>query len=254
VVRVIGWDWKDPECQALAQGGVRYDDPGTEAQITFFSAQAGLSPGDLVLDVGCGAGRHAVGLARRGYRVVGLDPVGPYLVRGMREAIRAGLAAGWVQGDVFLPPFGPVFRAALVWKPPAEFFSEERFPVFLTRLAGVLVPGGSLMLTVPNREWIAARSPRRSWRRVGQRLVLYRKHFDPVTSLEHTRDLIINPWAGRLTEVRDSFRRYSRDEVQRLLTDSGFRTRLVAGGPDGKGPPADAPDLIWVCTLERGPR
>jgi cyclopropane fatty-acyl-phospholipid synthase-like methyltransferase len=34
---------------------------------------AGLTPGARVLDVPCGYGRHAVPLAREGYRVIGLD-------------------------------------------------------------------------------------------------------------------------------------------------------------------------------------
>ena len=35
--------------------------------------QLGVHPGDLVLDMGCGAGRHAFETVRRGCRIVALD-------------------------------------------------------------------------------------------------------------------------------------------------------------------------------------
>ena len=35
--------------------------------------QLGVNPGDLVLDMGCGAGRHAFETVRRGCRIVALD-------------------------------------------------------------------------------------------------------------------------------------------------------------------------------------
>jgi 2-polyprenyl-3-methyl-5-hydroxy-6-metoxy-1,4-benzoquinol methylase len=46
---------------------------GTEQEVEFLVAALGLQPGDRVLDVGCGPGRHAHALARRGFRAHGVD-------------------------------------------------------------------------------------------------------------------------------------------------------------------------------------
>src|SRR5919106_225492 len=46
---------------------------GTEQEVRFLVAALGLEPGMRVLDVGCGPGRHALSLARRGLHVVGVD-------------------------------------------------------------------------------------------------------------------------------------------------------------------------------------
>jgi SAM-dependent methyltransferase len=46
---------------------------GTEQEVSFLVSALGLVPGMRVLDVGCGPGRHAWALARRGIVVVGVD-------------------------------------------------------------------------------------------------------------------------------------------------------------------------------------
>ena len=46
---------------------------GTEQEVEFLVAALGLHPGSKVLDVGCGPGRHAHALARRGIAVHGID-------------------------------------------------------------------------------------------------------------------------------------------------------------------------------------
>ena len=62
----------------------------TVAEVDFLEEVLGIAPGASVLDVGCGTGRHSVELARRGYRVTGVD-----ISQGMlREAALAAEQAG----------------------------------------------------------------------------------------------------------------------------------------------------------------
>lgn len=46
---------------------------GTEKEVEFLINEMGLSEGNEVLDLGCGAGRHSIELAKRGFRVTGID-------------------------------------------------------------------------------------------------------------------------------------------------------------------------------------
>lgn len=46
---------------------------GTVQEVDHVVAALGLQPGERVLDVGCGTGRHAIELARRGITVHGID-------------------------------------------------------------------------------------------------------------------------------------------------------------------------------------
>jgi len=66
----------------------------------------GLAPGARVLDVACGAGRHAFALREIGIEVIGVD-LSPALLRAaVRRARDAGASSGgFVRGDMRHLPF-----------------------------------------------------------------------------------------------------------------------------------------------------
>ena len=81
----------------------------------------GLQPGDAVLDVGSGFGRHVYECARRGARVVALDHADDEVIQ-TRNTLAAMVDAGEIttervtgvlRGDASALP-APVFLAALV--------------------------------------------------------------------------------------------------------------------------------------------
>lgn len=65
--------------------------PGTKLEVDFLERELGLKPGDRVLDLGCGAGRHAIELAIRGYEVVGVDVSFTMLEEARKRAAEAGV-------------------------------------------------------------------------------------------------------------------------------------------------------------------
>jgi SAM-dependent methyltransferase len=66
--------WFEPIADHLGAAYLRYSfTKGTVQEIDFLVAALGLTPGERVLDVGCGPGRHAHELGRRGIAVHGID-------------------------------------------------------------------------------------------------------------------------------------------------------------------------------------
>lgn len=65
---------------------------GTEQEVGFLVDLLGLSAGMRVLDVGCGPGRHAIALGRRGIEVVGVDISERFVEVGIEVADRDGLS------------------------------------------------------------------------------------------------------------------------------------------------------------------
>lgn len=124
----------------------------------------GLAPGETALDMGCGAGRHAFEMYRRGGRVTAfdldqreLDGVQTMLdAMGSADAdevVPSGATARTVQGDAARLPFADgefdrvVASEVLEHIPHAQPAIEE--------LVRVLRPGGTMAVTVPR--WLPER-------------------------------------------------------------------------------------------------
>jgi SAM-dependent methyltransferase len=66
--------WFEPIADHLGAAYLRYSfTKGTRQEVDFLVDALSLQPGERVLDVGCGPGRHAHELAPRGLRVHGVD-------------------------------------------------------------------------------------------------------------------------------------------------------------------------------------
>jgi ubiquinone/menaquinone biosynthesis C-methylase UbiE len=85
-----------------------------ESQDRVVASFLGPIEGRAVLDVGTGTGRAALGLARRGARVTGVDASAEMLRVARDRAAAAGLAAAFEVGDAHCLAYGDrVFHAAV---------------------------------------------------------------------------------------------------------------------------------------------
>ena len=115
----------------------------------------GVGPGDLLLDLGCGFGRHAFEAARRGASVVALD-AGPEEVAQVRGTLGAMVEAGElapdhpasaVQGDALALPFPDGTFDRVIASEVLEHIPDDT--AAMRELARVLRPGGTMAVTVP---------------------------------------------------------------------------------------------------------
>ncbi len=115
----------------------------------------GLVPGDRVLDMGCGAGRHAFEMFRRGGDVIAFDQDGDELAGvleifgAMREAgeVPAGADADIKQGDALAMPFADSEFDRIVASEVLEHIPDDATAI--AELVRVLRPGGTIAVTVP---------------------------------------------------------------------------------------------------------
>jgi SAM-dependent methyltransferase len=115
----------------------------------------GLTPGDRVLDMGCGAGRHAFEMFRRGGDVIAFDQDGDELAGvleifgAMREngEVPAGAEADIKQGDALALPFADEEFDRIVAAEVLEHIPADEQAI--AELVRVLRPGGTIAVTVP---------------------------------------------------------------------------------------------------------
>jgi SAM-dependent methyltransferase len=149
---------------------------GPTAQvIEYFDRARRRFPGGLVLDIGCGEGRHAIALAERGHPVVALDyePMAMGRARGFAARASARSPIHWLVADAFDMPFPPAtFPLAVDY----GLFHHVKTPDqarYITGIERVLAPGGCLLLTVfsTNFRHYPGEVRRRNW-------VVHRDHYD----------------------------------------------------------------------------
>lgn len=94
-------DWFGPIARFLGPAYLRNAfTKGTEQEVDFLWDALRLAPGSRVLDVGCGPGRHALALARRGIDVLGTDRSEEFLALAREAAEHESLPARFECGDV----------------------------------------------------------------------------------------------------------------------------------------------------------
>ncbi len=74
--------------------------PHTSQEVDFLEWELGIKPGKRIIDLGCGAGRHSIELAKRGYDVVGIDISAPMLAEAKKRARKPGVTIGFYQADL----------------------------------------------------------------------------------------------------------------------------------------------------------
>ncbi len=115
----------------------------------------GLRPGDRVIDMGCGAGRHAFEMYRRGADVIAFDQDADELsgvselFAAMREAgeVPEGADADVKQGDALSLPFADGEFDRVVASEVLEHIPDDEGAI--AELVRVLRPGGTMAVTVP---------------------------------------------------------------------------------------------------------
>jgi SAM-dependent methyltransferase len=137
--------WFNPLAEFLGPAYLRNAfTKGTEQEVQFLWEALGLREGQRVLDVGCGPGRHALALARRGIDVLGVDLSPDFVALATAAAEPDGLSARFEVGDVRELAFGGAFDAVICLCQGGFGLlgGRDEVPVFERLVRAVRVGGG----------------------------------------------------------------------------------------------------------------
>lgn len=213
---------------------------GTIGECDFIEAEIGGDRSVPILDIGCGTGRHAIELARRGYKITGVDLSPSQIERARAKAAAAGVSVDFRVADARALPFGPEFGLAVMMCEgafPLMETDEMNFAI-LGGAARTLRPEGKLIMTTLNGLFPLHRS-------VGQ---FENENLAEAESGGHDFDLMTfrmrsrlktHDHHGRPIELDCDERWYIPSELTWLLKQAGFASVEIFGARLGAFSRAD---------------
>jgi len=203
---------------------------GTVGEVDFVERELQADRSKRILDIGCGTGRHAIELARRGYCVTAFDLSEGQLRRAREKAAEAGVAVDFQRRDATEPHFTRAFDAAIMFCEGAFSLMEtdEKNFAVLRHAGAALRPGGKLLLTTLHALFPLFHSVKDFLDAGGSGAVTDRLTFDVMTFREQA-ELTFTDDAGRSHTVKTNERYYTPAEMRWLLQTAGFATVEIFG-------------------------
>lgn len=113
-----------------------------------------LPPSSAVLDLGCGYGRDSKALLEHGHRVVGVDNslIAALEARASLDEYIKNRTAHIIEGDIITAPIIQRNFDAVLSHRTLHLPDPKDVPAIISRVAGVLKPGGLLVMTARSHE------------------------------------------------------------------------------------------------------
>lgn len=213
----------------------------TIGEVDFLEKALGLTGGETVLDLACGYGRHSLELARRGYRVVGVDITPIYVDDANMNAAKEHLQASFFCDDLRNLQYVNEFDVVLNMADGAIGYLEsdaENLKIFDV-IAKALKPGGKSFIDVQSGDYAAAHFPQRLWEAGTNGLTLSAFDWDPNTriSLYGQLDFVYGETLAKPEmPYGNPTRLYTQRELEEILCERGLE--LYAAYADISGAPA----------------
>lgn len=197
----------------------------TEAEVAFLEQELAVPEGGRILDVPCGHGRHSIELAKRGYRVTGVDLSEDCLAAARKSAPELD----WCSGDMrSLELEAGAFDGAFCFGNSFGYLDHEGAAAFLRRVAPALKPGAKFVIdTGTVAESILPSLIKTRWHRADDIFMLSENRY---VAQESRLDIDYTFIQGGVVETRASSSYVvTVAELRRLFRDAGFEVAAMHG-------------------------
>jgi ubiquinone/menaquinone biosynthesis C-methylase UbiE len=215
----------------------------TAQELDFVLSLIDIKPGDKILDIGCGTGRHSIELSRRGLNVLGIDP-SEVMIAAARER-----AAGESNNQEFLQMKGEDFQrinefdaSICLFTTLGQVIDREDNRQLLHNAARSLRPGGYFIVEVPQPGWVESNLKTHERFGEGETYTEVERSYDKELKLVTEMFTQVSPKSQRTYLLR--YRLFNQTEIRKLLVDVGFIDITFYGGYERIPLAEDCPTMV----------
>jgi len=209
---------------------------GTPGECDFIEQEIGRDRSKKIIDIGCGTGRHAIELAKRGYQVTGIDLSESQLKRAREKAKGQGVEINFQKHDARALPFKNEFNVAIMLCEGGFSLMETDEMNFeiLKNATKALKSKGKLIFTTLNGLFPLFHSVNEFYKSAQKegRSQCKECTFDPMTFRDHNT-VVFEDDSGDKRELQCNERYYVPSEITWLLKTLGFKKIDIFGAKLG---------------------
>ena len=203
---------------------------GTMAEVDFIEKEITHNRSLEILDIGCGTGRHSIELARRGYKVTGLDLSESMLNKAREKAQDAGVTVNFIRQDARDFDFHETFDLAIMLCEgafPLMETDEMNYTILKNAYKSLKNPGKYIFTTL-NGLFPLVHSTKDFLNAATQEKVVRSSNFDLMTFREYSVYENENDDGNKIT-LECNERYYMPSEITWLLKEAGFNKSDIYG-------------------------
>ena len=209
---------------------------GTIGECDFIEKEINFNKALTILDIGCGTGRHAIELSKRGYSVTGIDLSESQLKQAKLKASRENMKIVFQKQDARNLHFSNEFDLAIMLCEGGFSLMETDEMNFqiLQNAANALKPNGKLIFTTLNGLFPLFHSVKEFMdSKTEEDAATYNNHsFDLMTFRDHNITHIVDDF-GNKKQLACNERYYVPSEITWLLKSLNFKTIDIFGAKLG---------------------
>ncbi len=220
-------DWFDAHYLRFAVG---LSNERTEREVSGIEGLLALPSGSQILDVACGHGRHAIPLAKRGYKTLGIDVLPWAIEQARRAASEIETAEFRVEDMRDLNAYEEFDGAIFINTTLGAFDDPSDDLTALRNVWNALRVGSPLVLDCRHRDIIVRKCPPKAefWEIDGA-IVMEKWTFDPVASIRRGQiSWIEGNQLFKKTPTQSRY--YTITQLKDLVTAAGFHVEGLYGG------------------------
>jgi len=198
----------------------------TKKEVDFIIRVLKVKKKHLILDLCCGHGRHSLELAKRGYRVKGLDYSQFLLEKAKTAAKKQKLTIEFRQGDARnLPYKNKSFeRIIMMGNSFGYSLNSEDDKKILQEVYRVLKDKGKFLLDITSGEYVLNHLNPVTWHKATNDLYVLREkeHSQELKGIV-AKEIVLSAKKGLVNELNYFERLYTQAEISQLLEENRFK-------------------------------